>query len=408
MIRRSRPRPLLVGIALVVSLSVAPSTAQASTLQLHPVSLSFPTSNLGYVLSLYKCAGKTCDALRSTHDAGSSWNVVPTPSQMNEDLDLISWNTYGAEYAYSTINVHFADALNGWIYGAVPTPDAPNPSSPIWANRLWSTHDGGKTWQKVPLKPLSITGGVIQMATHGPLTYLFGGSNTSGRTYILTTDSNVDQWRVDSSPQFGVPAGGTQLEGQFTFAGSRGLFVAGNDRGFTVSDQLSRGGSWSKWNGPSYAEYGASFSPIAAVSSKVLLAEGESAGFVIPPASTVPPNWNRSASWLFISYDAGATFKPFRELSPSYQRSYYALPGMPATPVPGTILLQRATNTSIQLVRSTNWGRTWNVVLNRPVTQVVFTGRSRGFAIAQHGTSQSNTSLFVTNDGGGHWIHVSL
>jgi len=399
-------RRLLIGVALVVSLNLTPTVAQASPLQLHPMSISFPTPRLGYLLSLYKCDGKTCAALRSTHDAGSSWNMVATPSRMNNDLNLISWGTYGTEYAYSTINVHFADAQNGWIYGSVPTPDAANPSNPIWVSRLWSTHDAGKTWQKIPLRPLSLTGGVVQMATHGSWTYLFGGSNTNGRTYILTTPSNVDRWTDDSSAQMGMPAGGTQLQGEFSFTGSTGLFVAGNDRGFTASARLSKDGSWIFWKGPSFEAFGASFAPIATVTRKVLLAEGESSGFVIPPASTVPPEWNSSSSWLFISYNAGATFKPLRELSSSYHRGYFSVPGLPATPEPGTILLQQTTNTSLKLVQSTDWGRTWNVVLNRPVSQVVFTTRSKGFAIVRHGTVQSDTSLFVTDDEGGHWSRV--
>jgi len=65
----SRIRPLLVGIFLACSLNLTPSFAGASSLQLDPVSLSFPSPQLGYVLSLYDCAANTCSALRSTHDA---------------------------------------------------------------------------------------------------------------------------------------------------------------------------------------------------------------------------------------------------------------------------------------------------------------------------------------------------
>jgi hypothetical protein len=407
-IQGSTLRRLLIGVVLVVSLNLTPAVAQASSLQLNPMSLSFPTPHFGYVLSFYKCAGKTCAALRSTDDAGSSWSVVPTPSQINKDLRILSWGAYNTSYAYATLNVHFADAQNGWIYGSVPTPNAKEPSYPNWVYRLWSTHDGGKTWRQIRLGPLSLSGGVVQMATHGSWTYLFGGSDTSALTYILTTPSNVDRWTDRSSAQMGMPAGGTELQGEFSFAGSSGLFVAGNDRGFTASARLSNDGSWRFWKGPSFEDFGASFTPIAGVTRKVLLAEGESAGFVIPPPSTVPPGWNNSASWLFISYDAGATFKPLRELSSSYQRGYFSVPGLPATPVPGTILLQQTKGSGLQLVRSTNWGRTWKVVINRSVSQVVFTSRATGYAVVLQGTSQSVTSLFVTHDAGANWSRVSI
>lgn len=402
----SRIRPLLVGIFLACSLNLTPSFAGASSLQLDPISLSFPSPQLGYVLSLYDCAANTCAALRSTNDAASSWSVVSTPNQLDKNLQLVSWGTYAASYA--NLNVHFADAQNGWIYGTVPAPVTSNTSNPNWVNRLWSTHDGGKTWRQVRLGPLSITGGVVQMATHGEWTYLFGGSNYNGHAYILATHSDLDQWTSKSSAPMYMPAGGTQLEGAFTFVGSKGWFLAGNDRGFTASARLSKDGSWSAWNARSLEGFGASFGPVAAVTNKVLLAESQSAGFVYPSDSSVPSGWNNGASWLFISYDAGTTFKPLRELSRSYQRGYSTVPGLPAALAPGTILLQRATNSGYEIVRSTNWGRSWHVVLDRTVSQVVFTSRSVGFAIVQRGASQTGSSLQHTSDAGGHWSHVTV
>ena len=188
---RSRTQRLLVVDFLVFSLSLTPTLAVASSVQLDPISISFPSPQLGFVLSLYDCAAKTCANLRSTNDAASSWIVVPTPNQLNKNLNLASWGTYGN--SYETLTVHFADAKNGWIYGTVPAPTTQFTSNPNWVSRLWSTHDGGKTWQQIRLGPLSITGGVVQMATLGAWTYLFGGSNTTGLTYILATQSNMEQ-----------------------------------------------------------------------------------------------------------------------------------------------------------------------------------------------------------------------
>lgn len=249
-------------------------------------------------------------------------------------------------------------------------------------------------------------GDVIQMATHDRWTYLFGASFQTGRAYLLSSRSNVDHWTNKSKAQVGVPAGGTQLEGAFTFAGSSGWFVAGNDRGFTASARLSSDGSWDAWSGPSIGGGSSSFTPIDAVTSQVLIVNGEDAGFVTPPASSVPSGWNSEASWLFISKNAGATFEPLRRLSKTYEGNYTTLPGLSATPVPGTILL--TSNSDYHLVKSTNWGRTWRVVLDRPVSQIVFTNRTNGFALVDDGSNQMAFSVFRTVDVGNHWERLGI
>jgi hypothetical protein len=395
----------LVGILLALGLTLSPTMAQASPHHLDPISMSFPSPHVGYVLSLYDCSAKTCVALSETHNAALSWSPVPTPSELDNDLRLTAWSSYATDY--TTLTVHFADARDGWIYGTVPAPVTPNTASPNLVSRLWSTHNGGKTWRKIRLGPLRLTGGVVQMATHGLSTYLFG-INVYGPVYILATPSDSDQWTSKSNTPMEMPAGGTELEGAFSFAGPSGWFVGGNDRGFTSSARLSEDGSWIAWNGPSLDKSDASFSPITAVTNKVLLVVGQSAGFVTPPVSTVPRDWNDGASWLFISYDAGATFRPFRQLSRSNQESYSTVPGLPAAPVPGTILLQQSTRSGYQLVRSTDWGRSWQIVLKRTPSQIVFTNRTEGFTIVLRHSYQLGSSLFRTFDAGGHWSEVSV
>ena len=391
-------------VPMFASSGSALAGAAATPNRINPISLSFSSPQSGYLLSLYDCATHTCANLRRTSDAGSTWSDVQIPSQLNKHMKLDSWHAYGA--SYSTLTVHFADARDGWIYGTVPVPNPADPSYPNDVSRLWSTHDSGKTWRQIRLDPLNLTGGVVAMATHGPRTYIFGGTNTSARSFILATTSSADSWRNESKGQMGMPAGGSQLEGSFSFVGSSGWFVAGNDRGFTASARLSKDGSWIKWGGPSVDD--ASFTPIAAVSKEELVVEGQSAGFVIPPASTVPRGWNDGASWLFISHDAGATFEPLRQLSRSYHGSYSTVPGLPATPAPGTVLLERTVGTGYELVRSTNWGRNWQTVLKRSVSQVVFTSRSVGFAVALRPSHPTTTTLLRTIDSGIHWRDVKI
>jgi hypothetical protein len=405
----SRIRPRILVIFVLSSLLLTPVKAGASSNSLNPISISFPSPHVGYVLSLYDCAANTCAALRGTTNDGATWSVVAVPRQLNSGLQLVSWGTYDTGYA--TLTIHFADALNGWVYGTVPAPVTPNTSNPNWQGRLWSTHDGGRTWQQVRLGPLAVSAGVIQMATHGVWTYLFGGSEQTGRARILATRSTTDHWTGKSTTPMWMPAGGSPLEGSFTFARSKGWFVDGNDRGISPSAQLSSDGSWRAWSTPSPAFLGASFAPIVAVTDKVLLAQCAFAGFVTPPASSIPAGWYNGASWLFISYDAGATFKPLRQLAGSSQVGYENVPGLPAIPVPGTILLEQYTNSGHRLVQSSNWGRSWRVVLNHAILQAQFVSRSSGFAIADENTSQTSqlkTSLLRTNDTGSHWTVIHL
>jgi hypothetical protein len=334
---------------------------------------------------------------------------VTVPAQLTAGLKLASSSTYGANF--STLNIHFADSRDGWIYGTIPAPVTSNTSNPNWQSRLWSTHDGARTWQQAGLGPLGLSAGVFQMATHGQWTYLFGGSYQTGRARILGTRSTTDHWANKSAVTMLMPAGGTQLEGSFTFAGSKGWFVSGNDRGFNPSLQLTSNGSWRTWKTPLPAKLDASFAPVVAFTSKILVTVCTYAGFVTFPASAVPAGWNKLASWLFISYDGGATFKPIRRLTSSVQGGYYAVPGLPATPALGTILLEQYTNYGNRLVRSSNWGRSWRIAINHNVLQVEFASRLSAFAIADQSTAQTsqlNTELLHTNDAGSNWSVVHL
>jgi hypothetical protein len=371
-------------------------------LQLDPISLSFPTPQHGFALSLYDCDKKTCVALQSTRNTGTSWLSISIPRQLRPSLLLAPWGSY--DVAYASISVHFADPIDGWIYGTVPAPATPATTNPNWVSRLWSTHNGGKSWSQVPLRKFSLTGGVTQMATHGAWTYLFGASYTNDRAYLDGTRSSTDQWVNKSDAHLTLPAGGSVLQGSFTFVGSSGWFVAGNDRGFTASARLS-GTTWRAWSGPSFEKLGASFAPFGVVTSRVLVAADQNAGFAYPPASTAPAHWNNGASWLFISNNAGETFKPLRRLSSG---DFFAVPGLPALSTPGRIVLDESRNSGKRaLVLSTNWGRSWHIVLDHSVSQVVSVTRTLAFAVVEKGNNPRMNVLYRSTTAGSSWSRVT-
>jgi len=102
-------------------------------------SVSFVTTEVGFVLGDIACPTGACFSLRQTTNRGASWtSVLPPPAALGE-----SNYSEGPE-------LHFADALDGWAYGAT----------------LWSTHDGAKQWREV-----NLGGTVFAMASGGGEVY---------------------------------------------------------------------------------------------------------------------------------------------------------------------------------------------------------------------------------------------
>lgn len=401
----------IVAVAAVgLGLVLLAAGGGADTARSEPVSISFSSASNGYALSLYNCAARTCAVLDRTNNSGGSWAELRVPEGMAKDLLLASWQSYFTTYDFQSLNVHFADAKNGWIYGVVPAPATSQTQNPNFAAHLWSTHDGGATWTPILLAPLKIDYGVIQMASHDGRTYLYGASFRTGQARILSTPSRDDDWTSATRTTLYVPAGGTQLQGAFVFAGGHGWFVGGNDRGVISQLRLTPAGTWSKWTVRSTALDG-SFAPVTASSALDLLVVTRSAGFVTPPAATVPAGWNSGATWLFRSTDAGTSFRAVRQLSRNFNVTFPVVQGLPAVPTAGRIIAERDSdgtgNLSQQLVLSTDSGRTWRVVYRQGALQVQFVNSDTGFAIASKSPDPLNSSLIRTTDAGAHWSVAS-
>jgi hypothetical protein len=387
--------------------------AEASTAaaHLHPISLSFPSRTTGFALSLYDCSTRTCAAMERTTNAGTSWTGVRLPVGLNRGLNIAPWKLFSAYFDSLSLNIHFANVQDGWIYGTVPAPATPTTTNPNYAVRLWSTHDGGASWKWIPLGPLKIDYGVIQMATHGAVTYLYGASFRTSSARILATSSHNDRWTDATSSALRVPAGGTQMQGSFTFSGTHGWFVGGNDRGDLSQEQLTASGIWTNWSVRSSA-FNGSYAPVVAQSSHNLLVVATSALFVTPPAKSVPAGWNEGATWLFSSNDSGKSFKPVRQFSSSSKLGFPVVQGLPVVTHSGAILLERlnqgTSNARPQLVRTTDFGRSWRVVIGQGVIQVVFVSSTSGYAVIVAGSNPQDTSLVRTVNSGTVWTAAAL
>ncbi|HJP65689.1 MAG TPA: hypothetical protein VKA30_05225 [Actinomycetota bacterium] len=83
--------------------------------------MSWISPDQAFVLGAVECGGNDCTAVVGTTDGGSSWHALgslPAP--------------LGIEQKTGVTGIRFADALHGWAF---------EPS-------LWSTDDGGVTWQQ--------------------------------------------------------------------------------------------------------------------------------------------------------------------------------------------------------------------------------------------------------------------
>lgn len=156
-----------------------------------PVSATFVSATQGWVLGTAPCTGVVCTSVLRTRDGGHSWQGIPAPSATLGQPDS------GRNGDVSV--VRFATARDGWA----------------GVGRLYSTHDGGSTWQLRQLGPASSV--VSNIETGGG--YVFatvdgcpsqGGNSCAASVQVYASRTGLDQWRA-VSPAFGGGSGAAGL-----------------------------------------------------------------------------------------------------------------------------------------------------------------------------------------------------
>ena len=155
------------GSAVGAAVSVRPTlSGVVKTARLEPAAVSFVSPLKGWALGRGACSA--CAALRVTSDGGRHWAVLPAPP-----VSLWYYKGDSSETDRSAIrDLALADSTNGYLY----------------APGLLTTHDGGRSWRRQSLPPvsqLSLGRGYAFAVTH---------SSSTGRAALWRTPIGRDRW----------------------------------------------------------------------------------------------------------------------------------------------------------------------------------------------------------------------
>jgi photosystem II stability/assembly factor-like uncharacterized protein len=160
-----------------------PSPTGAIPANFDPEALTAISHSDYWVLGSTGCASGTCtSAILQTTNAGATFQPISVPAI-----------AAASEY---NLDVRFANASDGWVYG----------------NQLWSTHDGGSTWQRIETSVTNVL--QLEPGANGNVYAVFQ-TCTTGQTScagtLMRSRASTDTWtRVVppgnplTTPVFGV------------------------------------------------------------------------------------------------------------------------------------------------------------------------------------------------------------
>lgn len=403
-------RLMVVGMLLsaLTTMMAVPREVGATTIgAVSPVSVSFLPSGEGWILSSYPCKAGTCVKVEKTLTKGRSWASIPLPSRLQKLVN----ETVSNYFPFVQLNIYFTNAKDGWIYGSAQPGTSSTGTYVTPEAELWSTHDGGETWHPLRAGSLGMKFNILSVSASRGQVYAIAW--LSDQTFGLWRSSIMTgSWTRVPTPILYSAAGGTSMEGALIFKGANGWLMVGNDRGVTGSARLASTGRWVKWTAPCESVGGSFAVPVATTASTLVdvCTIGGYGGY-IPPAA--PHYLKIGSNWIFTSRDGGLTFKPASRVVVGNSSEWLSqLPGLPASPAPGVVLVAKSVSTgqklSDHLYRTNNGGRTWTSVYSTPLSSlagtiqlVAFASSSLGSAIVQ--TTPTTSILIVSTDGGRTW-----
>lgn len=118
-----------------------------------PVAVSAIGSDVFWVLGSTRCGGTPCASVLRTLDGGRSFRAIPAPDSRVVQPAIATPGGPDERVVGAISDLRFADRRDGWIFGG----------------DLFSTHDGGASWRRVPMPGpvlhLEATGGEVWAVT---------------------------------------------------------------------------------------------------------------------------------------------------------------------------------------------------------------------------------------------------
>jgi hypothetical protein len=399
---------IVVTFLAVVATSLSPgvlstfhASAASAVAPFEPVSVSFTSPQDGWVLGTLACARtRRCLTMLETINAGTSWFEVQLPVPLVKVIDHRDNDTSG-------LNVHFANAEDGWVYGEEPaTIHQGSQTYSGWDATLWATHDGGTRWEQQKLPGMEAHGTVYDVATSATMAYVLAPHKDGAEVEGSPVGQN--RWRTINHVALNGPAGGALPSGEMVLDGTTGWLIFGNDRGTTGSARLSQHGTWVAWRSPC-ASLGHGYAVPAAANANDLVAVCGMGGFAYPMPKSAPRGAVIGSSWLYFSTNGGATFTPGGEVRPVKPNlSFGQFAGVLASPRPGVVILSRYVANTEQLVVSDDNGARWSVIFTGWVSNLSFVNSSEGVGLVSSRNDNQPERMIMTLDGGQHWRTVSF
>ena len=326
-----------------------------------PISVTFVSTEQGWVLGSVSCATGRCAAIAHTVDGGKTWLSLPAPT-----TTLGTTGRYH-EGATGVAGLRFADAHDGWAFG----PD------------LWATHDGGLTWKRVAF-PLA-GAAVLELASSRGTVHAVA-YDTVGSTDFRVASAAVGggSWTISG---LSVPVGGGPVPDiQLVLSGSAG-WVLENDRTVEAGARLVAG-TWRAWDPPCLDAVGPAY--IAASSATELIGACDVGVMDVP-----------QGGHLYVSHDGGVTFA---ETGP--KMPFALQPDVAASSVRNLFAGGGDGHTTF-VEGSFDGGHTWAPVHDAGsvgLTELGFTTVDQGVVVAT--TASGSSHLLMTYDGGHTWAAV--
>lgn len=351
--------------------STAPSTSTTVTgppggpvpAGFRPQSVTFVSATRGWVLGTAPCATAPCTSVVRTTDGGHTWHGIPAPA---EEL-----SAYGNPGQPGLVGIRFADGSNGWA----------------WGDKIWATRDGGARWSASASQPA------------GVVTAL---EPTGGYVYVLTTAASSSP----SATLFRAPVAGgpwTTVE-TISDAGPSPRLVVHGARLWVLTSGATSNLLRSPDGGSTWV-HAASPCPADGISSG--LAAGPDGAYVVL-GCTSNGGMGSTTKQLFVSTDGGATFRSATGQPPRGGDNTDL-----AVASSGNVVLASASAAS-WLYGSFDGGATWTTVLQtntggQPWRDLGFTTQTQGVVVeGVAAMADQQSRLWMTTDGGHHWSAVSF